>query len=69
MKNSRVTIKHDFNKGSLYLYGINNKLIYYEDSKGYWEKYEYDSSGNGIYYEDSNGKVVEIDKQHNQESD
>jgi hypothetical protein len=29
--------------------------IYYEDSNGYWCKYEYDSQGNEIYYETSDG--------------
>ncbi len=29
--------------------------IYWEDSNGYWEKYEYDSEGNRIYLEDSKG--------------
>jgi len=51
----------------------NGKQIYWEDSNGYWEKYEYDSNGKEIYYEDSDeeiidnrpkgceGKIVEID--------
>ena len=29
---------------------------YYENSEGYWEKWECDENGNEIYYEDSNGK-------------
>lgn len=33
----------------------NGKLIYYENSIGYWEKGEYDTDGNWVYYEDSNG--------------
>ena len=49
------------------------KVIYRENSKGYWHKREYDSNGNEIYYKDSRGyiedhrpkgcegKVVEID--------
>jgi hypothetical protein len=28
--------------------------IYWEDSNGYWEKYEYDSEGKEIYWENSN---------------
>ena len=28
---------------------------YYENSKGYWYKYEYDDNGNATYYEDSDG--------------
>ncbi len=52
----------------------NGRLLYYENSGGYWCKYEYDSNGEVIYSEDSNGywfkseyakgcegKVVEID--------
>jgi len=67
-------LKHDFNKGSLFLYDSNLNKIYYEDSTGYWDKIEYDSNGNIIYFEDSlgfindnrpkpscEGKVVEID--------
>ena len=33
----------------------NNKLIYYEDSSGFWSKTEYDQDGNLIYYEIPNG--------------
>jgi hypothetical protein len=33
----------------------NGKLIYFEYSKGYWYKFEYDINGNLIYYENSNG--------------
>ena len=45
------------------------RLIYWEDSDGYWRKYEYDSNGNPIYFEytdeywskweyDSNGNPI-----------
>jgi len=30
-------------------------VTYYEDSDGYWEKFEYDADGNETYFEDSNG--------------
>ena len=33
----------------------NGNEIYHENSKGYWEKSEYDSNGNQIYFENSNG--------------
>ena len=33
----------------------NGNEIYYEDSNGYWSKYEYDSNGKVIYFENSNG--------------
>lgn len=33
----------------------NGKGAYYEDSEGFWRKYEYDARGNRIYCEDSNG--------------
>jgi len=36
----------------------NGKIIYYEDSNGYWRKYEYDQNANLIYVEDSNGYWV-----------
>ena len=29
--------------------------IYFEDSNGFWGKYEYDSNGDEIYFENSNG--------------
>ena len=31
------------------------KIIYFEDSTGYWDKYEFDSNGKKNYYENSNG--------------
>lgn len=48
-------LKHDFDKGPLYLYDSNGKLIYYEKSNGYWVKREFNSNGNEIYFERSNG--------------
>jgi len=51
----------------------NGNKIYYENSNGWWRKWEYGSNGNVIYYEDDDGyildnrpkgcegKVVEID--------
>ncbi len=33
----------------------NGKPTYYEDSTGYWGKYEYDAKGNKTYCEDSDG--------------
>ena len=33
----------------------NGNQIYFEDSFGYWYKYEYDSNGMKTYYEDSFG--------------
>ena len=32
-----------------------DKIIYHENSDGYWCKYEYDNKGNEIYQENSNG--------------
>ena len=34
------------------------KLIYSENSEGFWEKWEYDSNGNEIYHDDSEGYWV-----------
>jgi len=48
-------LKHDFAKGDLKLYDSNGKRTYFEDSDGYWVKYEYNSNGNQTYYETSNG--------------
>ena len=36
----------------------NGNQIYYENSDGYWAKYEYDSNGNEIYFENSTGYWV-----------
>ena len=46
----------------------NNNEIYFETSKGYWYKQEYDSNNNRIYSEDSNGYWVkqEYDSNNNQ---
>jgi hypothetical protein len=33
----------------------NGNDIYYEDSDGYWAKWEYDGNKNEIYWEDSDG--------------
>lgn len=33
----------------------NGNTIYYEDSDGFWSRYEYDSNDKEIYYENSNG--------------
>ena len=32
-----------------------DKIIYFENSNGYWYKYEYDSNGNIVYHENSDG--------------
>ena len=48
-------LKHDFKKGDLNLFNSNGKVIYLEDSNGYWYKKEYDTNGNTIYYESLNG--------------
>jgi len=37
------------------VYDQNDNLIYFEDSNGFWSKYEYDTNGNEIYFEDSDG--------------
>jgi len=38
-----------------YVYNTNGKVIYFEDSNGYWYKQEFDTNGKVIYFEDSNG--------------
>ena len=47
--------KHDFSKGTFRLYDKNGNVTYFENSDGYWWKYEYDENGSIIYSEDSNG--------------
>ena len=52
-------IKWDFKtNGRLEILDKNGNLTYWENSFGFWSKYEYDSQGNEIYYEDSNGYWV-----------
>jgi len=47
------------------VYDTDGKLIYGENSIGFWHKKEYDTNGNEIYYEDSDGYWVkqEYDEQ------
>jgi hypothetical protein len=37
----------------------NGKLIYWEDSSGYWNKCEYDSNGKLICWENSFGIIID----------
>ena len=37
------------------VYDEKGNRSYYENSSGYWDKWEYDEKGNRIYSEDSNG--------------
>ena len=37
------------------VYNTNGNIIYYENSDGYWIKYEYDDDGNQVYREDADG--------------
>ena len=39
----------------------NGNKIYFENSNGYWIKYEYDKNGNEIYYEDSDGYWIKYE--------
>ena len=49
-------IKWNFEtNGSLVILDKNGNQIYFEDSKKYWVKCEYDSKGCCIYYVDSDG--------------
>jgi len=51
--NTKVTYRNI--EGEIFTYDSNNNRIYYEDSNGYWIKYEYDSNNNEIYDENSDG--------------
>ena len=59
MKTVAQILKHDFDKGSLYLYDTNGNLIYLETSRGYWFKREFDVNGNRIYFETSYGTIID----------
>ena len=51
-------IKWDFEtNGSLEIRNKRGNQIYFEDSTGYWIKWEYDSKGNKIYFENSDGII------------
>ena len=61
-------IKWNFKtNGNLIIRDKNGNRIYWENSKGYWVKYEYDSQGRQIYYEYSDGDWIkwEYDSQGN----
>ena len=47
--NQPITIKDRI------IYNDRNKIIYHENSRGDWERYEYDANGNETHYEDVNG--------------
>jgi len=56
MKTIAQQINWDFEtNGGLEILDKDNNLIYFENSGGYWAKWEYDSQGNRIYFENSNG--------------
>ena len=49
-----------------HVYNIDgNNLIYWENSNGSWEKYEYDTNGNIIYREYSNGRKIKTEYNDN----
>ena len=35
------------------IWNVNGYQTYYEDSDGYWDRYEYDANGKVTYYENS----------------
>ncbi len=53
-------INWDFGvNGSLEIKNKNGKRIYFENSSGFWIKWEHDSQGYVMYYEDSTGQIVD----------
>jgi len=50
--------------GNLIIKGENGKEIYYEDSKEFWLKREYDAQGNQTYYENSDGLIIDNRPNH-----
>ena len=68
MKTIAQQIKWDFKtNGDLDILDKNGKLIYFENSDGYWAKCEYNSNSKPIYYENSTGawEKYEYDSQGN----
>ena len=60
MKTVAQQIKWDFKtNGDLEIRDFRGNLIYFEDSKRYWSKWEYDSQGKVIYIKDSKGYLVD----------
>ena len=41
------------------IYNKKGNAIYYEDSNGYWAKWENDKKGNMIYYKNSEGIIID----------
>ena len=53
-------LKWDFKTdGDFEIHDKKGNLIYFEDSKRYRSKWEYDSQGKVIYMKDSDGKIVD----------
>jgi len=53
-------INWDFGvNGSLEIKNKNGKRTYFENSSGFWVKWEHDSQGYVMYYEDSEGIIVD----------
>jgi len=60
MKTIGQQIKWNFKtNGDLVIKGKNGKEIYFENLKGNWAKWEYDSKGKEIYFENSNGIIID----------
>jgi len=45
--------------GDLVIKDKNDKPIYFENLKGNWAKWQYDSKNKEIYYEDLNGVIID----------
>ena len=53
-------IEWDFEaNGDFEIRDEDDKLIYYEDSTGYWARWERDSQGHCLYYVTSNGEIID----------
>ena len=62
MKTIAQQIKWDFEtNGDLEIKDKNGRLIYRENSRGYWAKWEYDSQDNLIYCGDSEGVWIKYE--------
>ena len=53
------TYKVVYDTTSFMVYNEKGNRTYYENSNGFWEKWEYNEKGNVIYHENSDGEIID----------